>query len=156
MAIDLSDLLLPELIVVGVPATTKKALFTQIGALAAPVLSLDARAIADTLATREKAGSTGFGNGVAIPHGRLAGLDRIVAIVARLTHPIDFAAVDDIAVDVVVAMLTPLTAGADHLKALARVSRRFRDRHFVAKLRGAGSRDAIYALLTADETRDAA
>jgi PTS system nitrogen regulatory IIA component len=156
MSGDLSDLISPDLVVVGVPAATRKALFTQFGALAAPVLGLDARVVADALAAREKLGSTGFGHGVAIPHARIAGLDRIVAMVACLAQPIDFAAVDGEAVDVVVAMLSPPDAGAQHLKALARVSRRFRDHKLIAKLRGSGSRDAVYALLSTDESRDAA
>ncbi|WP_375271500.1 PTS sugar transporter subunit IIA [Sphingomonas sp.] len=153
---DLSDLLLPELVAVDVSAATRKAAFTQIGALAAPALPLDARVIADALAAREKLGSTAFGGGVAIPHARLPGLDRIVAGAIRLTHPIDFGAVDDVPVDLLLILFSPPNAGGDHLKALARVSRRLRDRGFVAKLRGAGSRDAIWALLTSDETRDAA
>lgn len=159
MTIDLSDLLFPDLCVVGVSASSKKGLFQQIGALAAPLLGLDAGEVAAALAEREKLGSTGFGAGVAIPHARMPGLDRIVVVIARLTQPLEFQAVDDAPVDVVVAMLSPPDAGAEHLKALARVSRRFRDGAFVAKLRGAGSRDAFYALLTADDpgtARDAA
>ena len=159
MASDLSDLLFPDLVVVGVGATNKKNLFQRIGALAAPILELDAETITGALADRERLGSTGFGGGIAIPHARIKGLPRIVIIVARLAQAIEFQAVDDVPVDMVVAMLSPPDAGADHLKALARVSRRFRDRNFVAKLRGAGSRDAMYVLLTADEAggaRDAA
>ena len=156
MTIDINDLLSPDLVVVGLAATSKKALFTQVAGIAAPVAAVDRAAIAGGLAARERLGSTGFGGGVAIPHARIEGLARIVAIVARLARPIDFRAVDDTAVDIVVAMLSPIDAGAEHLKALARVSRRFRDRAFVAKLRGAGSRDAFYALLAGDETRDAA
>lgn len=159
MASDLSDLLSPDLVVIGVGATSKKNLFQQLGALAAPALDLDAGMVSAALADRERLGSTGFGGGVAIPHARIEGLPRIVIIVARLAQGIDFQAVDDEPVDIVVAMLSPPDAGADHLKALARVSRRFRDRTFVAKLRGAGSRDAMYALLTADDpgaARDAA
>jgi len=156
MSADLSDLLLPDGIVVGVSAASKKALFAQLAALAAAATGRTAKTIAAALTAREKLGSTGFGSGVAIPHARVEGLDRIVALVARLTHPIEFAAVDDAPVDIVVALLSPPNVGAEHLKALARVSRRFRDRAFVAKLRGAGSRDAMLALLTADETRDAA
>jgi PTS system nitrogen regulatory IIA component len=153
---DLSDLLLPELVAVDVSAVTRKAVFTQIGVLAAPALGLDARAIADALATREKLGSTAFGGSVAIPHARLTGLDRIVAGAIRLAQPIDFGAVDDVPVDLMLVLFSPPNAGADHLKALARVARLLRDRGLVAKLRGAGSRDAIWALLTSDETRDAA
>ena len=160
MSNDLSDLLTPDLIVVGVAATSKKSMFQQLGALVAPTLALDAATVSTALADRERLGSTGFGGGVAIPHARIAGLPRIVIIVARLLQAIEYQAVDDTPVDIIVAMLSPPDAGADHLKALARVSRRFRDRIFVDKLRGAGSRDAFYALLTADEpgrgARDAA
>lgn len=156
MAVDLSDLLLPELVAVGLPATSRRTLFTQLGALAAPALGLDSRIVADALAQREKAGSTGFGGGVAIPHARLAGLERSVALVARLAQPLDFGAVDGVDVDVVVALLSPASSGAQHLKALSRVAHRLRDPALMAKLRGAGSRDAVYALLSADETRDAA
>ncbi|MBW6524254.1 PTS sugar transporter subunit IIA [Sphingomonas sp. RHCKR47] len=153
---DLSDLLLPELVAVDVSAAIRKAVFTQIGALAAPVLGFDARVIGDALAAREKLGSTAFGGGVAIPHARIDGLDRLVAGTVRLAQPIDFGAVDDAPVDLLFVLLSPPKAGADHLKALARIARRVRDRALVAKLRGAGSRDAIWALLTSDETRDAA
>ncbi|WP_019515339.1 PTS sugar transporter subunit IIA [Sphingomonas sp. Mn802worker] len=153
---DLSDLLLPELVAVDVSAATRKAPFTHIGALAAPVLSADARVITDALAAREKLGSTAFGGGVAIPHARLTALDRIVAGAIRLAQPIDFGAVDDVPVDLMFVLFSPPNAGADHLKALARVARLVRNRTLIAKLRGAGSRDAIWALLTTDETRDAA
>lgn len=152
MANDLSDLLHPDLTAVGVAASSKKNLFQQLGAMASPVLAVAAPVLALALADREKLGSTGFGGGVAIPHARIPDLPRIVVIVARLAQPLDFQAVDDLPVDLVVAMLSPAEAGADHLKALARVSGRFRDRALVAKLRGAGSPDAIYALLTADDS----
>lgn len=153
---DFSDLLLPELVFVDVAAATKKALFQHAAAAAAPVLALEEAAVAKGLSAREKLGSTGFGGGVAIPHTRIAGLPRIAGVVLRLAAPIDFQAVDDLPVDIAFVLLSPPDAGAEHLKALARVSRRLRDRGFVAKLRGAGSRDALYALLTADEARDAA
>lgn len=152
---DLSDLLHPDLIAVGVTATNKKNLFQQLGTMAAPTLGRGAAEIGTALAEREKLGSTGFGAGVALPHARIDGLARIVIMIARLVQPIEFNAVDDMPVDIVVAILSPAGAGADHLKALARVSHRLRDRAFVDKLRGAGSRDAIYALLTADDTDDA-
>jgi len=153
MTSDLSDLLSPDFILVDLAVSSKKALFHQLGQVAGPALALDAATVSAAL---ERLGSTGFGGGVAIPHARIAGVAQIVVMVARLAKPIDFAAVDDAPVDIVVAMFSPPDAGAEHLKALARVSRRFRDREFVDKLRGAASRDAFYALLTADETRDAA
>jgi PTS system nitrogen regulatory IIA component len=156
MMTDLSDLLLPETVIERVAAANKKALFQQLATVASQAYGLDAGAVADCLVAREKLGSTGFGGGIATPHGKLAGLSHVVGVFARLSQPIDFHAVDDLSVDIVFTLLSPPDAGAEHLKALARVSRRLRDRGFVAKLRGAGSRDALYALLTADEARDAA
>ena len=155
MSIDLSDLLSPDLVLAGLAVANKKALFQQIANVAAPALAVEAKHLARGLAVRERLGSTGFGGGVAIPHARIDGLSRITAVVARLTRAIDFQAVDDVPVDIAVALFSPPDAGDAHLKALARVSRRLRDRAFVAKLRGAGSRDALYALLNADDARDA-
>ena len=153
---DFSDLLTHETILANLATPTKKALFQALGAAVADRHGLDPRGVADRLAEREKLGSTGFGGGVAIPHAKIAGLDGIVGAVARLGQPIDFEAVDDMPVDLVFMLLSPPDAGADHLKTLARVSRALRDPDFVAKLRGAASRDALYALLAASETRDAA
>lgn len=153
---DLSDLLLPETVLERLAAANKKSLFQQLAAAAAVAYDLDSSVVAEGLVKREKLGSTGFGSGVATPHARIAGLNHVVGVFARLAQPIDFQAVDDLPVDIVFMLLSPVEAGALHLKALARVSRRLRERGFVDKLRGAGSRDAIYALLTADEARDAA
>ncbi|MBC9034587.1 PTS sugar transporter subunit IIA [Sphingomonas sp. JC676] len=153
---DLSDLLVPEAVLAGVTAGNKKALFQQLGAAAARAYALDAKLVAERLSEREKLGSTGFGGGIAIPHGKLDGLSHVVAVFARMAQPVDFAAVDDLPVDLVFMLLSPVGAGADHLKALASVSRRLRDRNFAAKLRGAGSPDALFALLAGVEARDAA
>ena len=154
--VDLSDLLRPEAVFTGVAAVSRKALLQQLGQLAAPLIGVDPRAVTDSLAERERLGSTGFGGGVALPHARLDALQTPVGLFARLAHPIDFDAVDDGPVDLVFALFSPSPGGAEHLKALARVSRRLRDRAFLAKLRGAGSPDALYALFAAGETRDAA
>jgi nitrogen PTS system EIIA component len=153
---DLSELLVPEAVLAGVTAGNKKALFQQLGAAASQVYGLDARDIAERLAARERLGSTGFGGGIAIPHGRLDSLPRVQGLFVRLAQPIDFGAIDDLPVDLVFMLLSPTAAGAEHLKALASVSRRLRDRPFAEKLRGAGSPDAIYALLMGVEARDAA
>lgn len=134
----------------------KKALFQQLGAIASKLVDAEPRAIVDRLVERERLGSTGFGGGIAIPHGKIEGLDRVVGLFARLAQPIDFAAIDDLPVDLVFLLLSPVDAGVEHLKALARVSRRMRDKSFVAKLRGAGSDDALYALFATGETRHAA
>ncbi len=154
--IDLSDLIRPEAVAEGVAAASKKALLQQLAALAGTAYGLDAKVAADALGAREKLGSTGFGGGIAIPHARLAGIDSIMGVVASVSRPVDFAAIDDLPVDLVIALFSPADAAADHLKALARVSRALRDPTFVAKLRGAGSRDALYALMVGDEARDAA
>lgn len=153
---ELSDLLTPEAVLAGVSAANKKTLFQQLGSAAARAYGLDAREVAARLAEREKLGSTGFGGGIAIPHGKLADLPRVTGLFVRLAHPIDYQAVDDLPVELVFVLLSPVGAGAEHLKALACVSRHLRDRNFAAKLRGAGSPDALYALLTGVGARDAA
>jgi PTS system nitrogen regulatory IIA component len=153
---DLSDLLLPETVLERLPVSNKKSLFQQLATVAGSAYGLDAAMIVERLSAREKLGSTGFGAGVAVPHAKLPGLNHVVGVFAKLAQPIDFQAVDDLSVDIVFLLLSPVDAGATHLRALARVSRRLRERGFVDKLRGAGSPDALYALLTADEARDAA
>ena len=152
----LSQFLVPDAVVAGLPVTAKKPLFAALGALAERVYGIDERAVIDRLGERERLGSTGFGGGVAIPHGKILGLPACVGVFARLAQPIDFAAVDDLPVDIVFMLLSPVDAGSDHLKALAQISRALRDKGFVAKLRGAASADALYALFDAGEARDAA
>lgn len=137
-------------------AANKKALFQQLGTAAARLTGIPAKQIVACLNAREKIGSTGFGGGAAIPHGKLAGLPHVMGYFARLSQPVDFQAIDGMPVDLVFLLLSPPDAGADHLKALATVSRIFRDRQVVDKLRGARSRDAIFALLAGVDARDAA
>ncbi|MCC2977662.1 PTS sugar transporter subunit IIA [Sphingomonas sp. PL-96] len=153
--IDFSDLLTPDRVLADVPAANRKLLFQQLGTVAATVPGVDARAACDLLLQRERLGSTGFGNGIATPHARIDGLMEVIGVFVRMPRPIDFAAIDDLPVDLVFALFSP-TEGSEHLKALARVSRALRDADFRAKLRGAGSSDALYALLTGVEARDAA
>ncbi|MCP8891982.1 PTS sugar transporter subunit IIA [Sphingomonas faeni] len=153
---DFSDMLRPDAVQTGVIATNKKAVFQHIATIAAEIVDTDAKTIAERLTAREKLGSTGFGGGVAIPHAKLDGLAQVTGVFVRLAQAVDFQAVDDLPVDLVFMLLSPTDAGAVHLKALARVSRRLRDKAFLEKLRGAGSPDALYALFTADEVRDAA
>jgi len=117
---------------------------------------LSATEVVDRLTERERLGSTGFGGGVAIPHGKIDGLTQVVGLFIQLAQPVDVKAIDDLPVDLVFCLLSPPDAGSEHLKALAQVSRWLRDRAFVAKLRGAGSADAIFALFAASEARDAA
>ena len=153
---DLSHMLEVAGIDAALTAANKKALFQQMGAAASRLTGISPRAIVTALTEREKLGSTGFGGGVAIPHGKIEGLERVLGYFARLTAPIDFQSVDNLPVDLVFLILSPPDSGADHLKALASVSRTLRDRDTVAKLRGARSRDAIFALLSGVESLHAA
>jgi nitrogen PTS system EIIA component len=152
---DLSDILRPDAVLTGLAFASKKAGMQQLGGLLGPAAGVEPRLVAERLLERERLGSTGFGNGVAIPHGRLAGINGITGAFVRLSAPVEWQAVDELPVDLVFALLSPEDAGADHLKALARVSRRLRDQRFLAKLRGAGSPDALYALFSTDEARAA-
>ena len=153
---DFSDMLRHDAVLTNVVAANKKAVLQCLATTAAGIVGTDAKTIADRLGAREKLGSTGFGGGVAIPHAKLPDLTAPTGLFVRLSQAIDFQAVDNLPVDLVFVLLSPVDAGSDHLKALARVSRRLRDRSFLGKLRGAGSRDALYALFTADESRHAA
>ena len=152
----LSDFLAFEAVRVDRSAGNKRQLLNQLAQLSAARLSMDPSAIADSIAERERLGSTGFGGGVAIPHGKLDGLERVYALVTRLVAPIDYKAVDGQPVDLVFLLLSPPDAGAEHLKALAAVSRLVRHGGIVEKLRGARTRDAMAAVLMGAEERDAA
>ena len=152
----LSEFLDFEAVRVDLAAGNKRQLLNQLAQIAAARLLIDPSAIADSIAERERLGSTGFGGGVAIPHGKLDKLDRVYALVTRLASPIDYKAVDGQPVDLVFLLLSPPDAGAEHLKALAAVSRLVRHGGIVEKLRGARSRDAMAAVLMGAEERDAA
>jgi PTS system nitrogen regulatory IIA component len=153
---EISSLLVPGAVAAGANITTSKALFQQLGQVAEREYGLPATDVVDRLTERERLGSTGFGGGVAIPHGKIDGLTQVVGLFIQLAQPVDVKAIDDLPVDLVFCLLSPPDAGSEHLKALAQVSRWLRDRTFVAKLRGAGSADAIYALFAASQARDAA
>ncbi|MEY4889788.1 MAG: hypothetical protein RIQ75_918 [Pseudomonadota bacterium] len=153
---EISSLLVPGAVAAGANITTSKALFQQLGQVAEREYGLSATEVVDRLTERERLGSTGFGGGVAIPHGKIDGLTQVVGLFIQLAQPVDVKAIDDLPVDLVFCLLSPPDAGSEHLKALAQVSRWLRDRTFVAKLRGAGSADAIYALFAASQARDAA
>jgi PTS system nitrogen regulatory IIA component len=153
---DLSAILSPQAIDDNLAAANKKALLQQLATAAGRLSGLPAKDIVACLNAREKVGSTGFGAGTAIPHGKIQGLPGVFGYFARLAQPIDFQAIDGMPVDLVFVLLSPPDAGAEHLKALATVSRAFRDRQTVAKLRGARSKDALFALLAGVDARDAA
>src|SRR5262249_32868062 len=122
-------------------------LIAELASRAASVCKLDERRLFDRLLERERLGSTGIGGGIAIPHARLGGLEKPRGLFARLIPPVDFDSVDERPGDIVFPLVAPEGAGADHLKALARVSRLLRDRSLVDKLRATESADALYALL---------
>lgn len=153
---DLGDLIKPEAIIPSLRVKSKKQALHELAEKAAKVTGLGAREIFDTLMQRERLGSTGVGRGIAIPHGRLPRLDRIVSVFARLPEPIAFEALDDEPVDLIFLLLAPEHAGADHLKALARISRLLRNHATIEKLRGANDRAALYAVLTEPATSHAA
>lgn len=140
-------LLGPDAVLASVKASGKKALLAELASRAASVLQLDERRLFDRLLERERLGSTGIGSGIAIPHARMTGIERPRGLFARLGHPVDFDSIDERPVDIVFLLVAPEGAGADHLKALARVSRLLRDRSLVEKLRNTETSDALYALL---------
>jgi PTS system nitrogen regulatory IIA component len=146
--IDFSDLIRPHAVLSSLKAGSKKQILQALAERAAGLTGVDEKAILEALVQREKLGSTGVGGGIAIPHARVVGLDRIVGMFAHLAHPVDFDALDDQPVDLVFLMLAPEAAGADHLKALARIARVLRDPLVVARLRGSFDHTALYAVLT--------
>ncbi|QNT69345.1 PTS IIA-like nitrogen regulatory protein PtsN [Defluviicoccus vanus] len=144
---EIADLLKPEQVIARLRATSKKQALQELARRAAELTGQSEREIFSTLMKRERLGTTGVGNGIAIPHGKLAELEQMFGIFARLEHPIDFEAIDDRPVDLIFLLLAPEEAGADHLKALARVSRLLRDKRACEKLRGTDNAEALYALL---------
>lgn len=152
----ITDFLDFDAIRLDLSAGNKRQLLSQLAQIAGGRLSLDPSTIADAIGERERLGSTGFGGGVAIPHGKLPNIERVYGIVARLAQPIDYKAIDGAPVDLVFLLLSPPDAGAEHLKALAAVSRVVRHAATVEKIRGARTRDALAAVLLHAEERDAA
>jgi PTS system nitrogen regulatory IIA component len=146
--LEITDLLTPRSVIAQLRAPTKRQVLQELARRAATMTGVADKRIYDALTERERLGTTGIGTGVAIPHCRLAELTRMHGLFARLERPVPFEAIDDQPVDLVFLLLAPLDAGAEHLKALARVSRLLRDRATCEKLRGANSADALYALLT--------
>ena len=145
---DLADLIVPEAVFPVLKAKTKKQALQELTQRAAKLTGLDARDILDTLLQRERLGSTGVGRGIAIPHGRMPALHSIVTLFARLDEAIDFEALDDEPVDLIFLLLAPEHAGADHLKALARISRLLREPPTIERLRASRDRAALYSVLT--------
>lgn len=148
MIVEIADLLTgPEAVLASVKTSGKKALLAELASRAANVFALEERRLFDRLIEREALGSTGIGGGIAIPHGRMPSLIAPRGLFARLAQPVAFDSIDERPVDIVFLLVAPEGAGADHLKALARVSRLLRDRGLVDKLRATESAEALYALL---------
>ena len=145
---EISDILTPDGVMPDLRASSKKQIIQEIAKQASEVTGQPERTIFDVLMEREKLGTTGVGNGVAIPHGKLAGLNKLHGLFARLERPVDFQSIDERPVDLICLLLAPKSAGADHLKALARVSRLLRDKRACEKLRGTDTKEALFALLT--------
>lgn len=153
---ELEDLVSPEGVMAHLKCTSKKQALQDLSARAAELTGLSDKVIYETLLERERLGSTGVGHGIAIPHGKLAQLTRLHGLFARLDTPVDFESVDDQPVDLVFLLLAPEGAGADHLKALARISRLLRNASVVEKLRASDDPDALFAILTEPVTSNAA
>jgi PTS system nitrogen regulatory IIA component len=145
---DIADLITPAAVIPNLRATSKKQALQDLAKKAAELTGQNERAVFDVLLERERLGTTGVGNGIAIPHGKLPTLGRLYGLFARLERPIHFESIDEQPVDLIFLLLAPESAGADHLKALARVSRLLRDKGVCEKLRGTDNADGLFALLT--------
>ncbi|MFN3574476.1 MAG: PTS IIA-like nitrogen regulatory protein PtsN [Phenylobacterium sp.] len=152
----IGDILDRSAIALRVSATDKRQILAHVAEIAARNFGLDASLVLDALTERENAGSTGIGHGVAAPHARVEGLDRIHGVFLRVDQPLEFDAIDDQPVDLIFALLAPPEAGTEHLRALARVSRMLRSADLREHLRQARSQDALYALLVQEATPSAA
>ena len=144
----LSNIISSQSVLPAVKASSKRQLLQELSNFGAQITGMEAQVVFETLLKREKLGSTGLGQGIAIPHGKFATLDKVHGVFARLSTPVKFESVDDNPVDLVFLLLAPESAGADHLKALARISRLLRDQQVVQKLRGTEDASGLYAILT--------
>ena len=145
---EIADLLNPKGVIANLRVGSKKQALHALAKRAAELSGHDERTIFDVLVERERLGTTGVGNGIAIPHGKLTGMGKLLGLFARLERPVEFDSIDEHPVDLIFLLLAPDSAGADHLKALARVSRLLRDKGMCEKLRGTDNADALFALLT--------
>ncbi len=153
---ELAELIVAEAVAPSLKATSKKQLLQELAARASDAHALDSRTVFEALMERERLGATGMGHGVAIPHARLHGVDRILGYFARLDKGVDYDSADGEPVDLVFLLLAPESAGANHLKALARVSRLLRNEGRCAKIRSTTDASAIYAILTEELSTRAA
>ena len=153
---EIDGLISPGNVIANLHATSKKQILQELSRRAADLTGEPERTIFGVLMKREQLGTTGVGSGVAIPHGKLQSINKLYGMFARLEQPVDFQSIDERPVDLIFLLLAPETAGADHLKALARVSRVLRDSKICTKLRGTDTADALYAILTEEMKTEAA
>jgi nitrogen PTS system EIIA component len=146
--IDIADVISPEGVLFDLKSASKRQVLQELADRAAALTHIDAERLLEALMERERLGTTGVGDGIAIPHAKVAGLDRVVGLFARLDRPVDFDALDDRPVDLVFLLLAPEGTGAEHLKALARVARCLRDAGLCSRLRQHEDAAAVYRLLT--------
>jgi nitrogen PTS system EIIA component len=156
MSMTLTDFVAPNAVVAGLKVSSKKQAIQELAARAAELTGQSEKEILEILLQREKLGSTGVGSGVAIPHGKLPKLSRLFGLFARLQRPIDFESLDNQPVDLIFLLLAPEAAGADHLKALARVARQLRDPEIARRLRESTDAGALHAVLAMPPTSTAA
>ena len=152
----LTDIVAPQAVIPALRVNNKKQAIQELAARAAELTGQGEREILEILQQREKLGSTGIGNGIAIPHGKLPKLERLFGLFARLDRPIDFEALDGLPVDLIFLLIAPESAGADHLKALAMIARVLRDQEMAAQLRATRDPSALFSLLTLTPTSNAA
>ncbi len=152
---EIAELITPESVIPNLKVTSKKQALQELAKRAATLFDIDERQVFEVLLEREKLGTTGVGNGIAIPHGKLADLGTLYGLFARLERPVDFDSIDERPVDLIFLLLAPENAGAEHLKALSRVSRVLRDKGVCDKLRATDTAEALYSLLT-DQTANRA
>ncbi len=145
---EINELISAQSVIPNLRASSKKQALQDLARRAAGITGLHERAIFDVLMERERLGTTGVGNGIAIPHGKMTNLDRLYGLFARLENSVDFQSIDEQPVDLIFLLLAPESVGADHFKALARVSRLLRDGSVCEKLRGTNDAEALFALLT--------
>jgi PTS system nitrogen regulatory IIA component len=151
-----SNLMTSDCVIANLRASNKRQVLQELAHKAAALTGQSEDLIYEVLNERERLGTTGIGHGIAIPHGKLPGLEKVYGVFAKLERPVDFDAIDDRPVDLIFLLLAPANCGADHLKALAKVSRMLRDRLLCEKVRGSTTCDAIYALMNQTENRTAA
>jgi PTS system nitrogen regulatory IIA component len=149
---NIADILTPHDVICSLVVGSKKQALQELAKHASNITNVPTREIFNTLLQRERLGSTGIGNSIAIPHAKLEGINKIHGVFARLAKPIDFDSADDQQVDLLFLLIVPIGAGADHLKALTRITTLLRNLVLIKKLRAADDSDSIYSLLAEHHT----